>query len=71
MTFTLIGVSLGAIGALALGDVLNSLLFEIRPRDPATLISAVLALSVVAMLAAYLPARRASNVDPSAALKQE
>lgn len=71
MAFTLIGVTLGAIGSLALGDVLRSLLFEIRPRDPGTLVSAVLALAAVAMLAAYLPARRASMVDPSAALKQE
>jgi len=71
MTFTLIGVTLGAIGALALGDVLRSLLFEIRPRDPGTLVLAVLSLSAVAMLAAYVPARRASMVDPSTALKQE
>jgi putative ABC transport system permease protein len=71
MTFTLIGLVLGVVGALALSEVLHSLLYEIRPRDPATIALAVLTLAIVAFIAAYLPARRASLVDPSSALKQE
>jgi len=47
-------------GALGLSEVLRSLLFELRPRDPATIGLAMLTLVTVALIAAYVPARRAS-----------
>ncbi len=65
----LIGVVLGTCGALALSEVLRSLLFEIRPHDPVTIFFAALLLSIIAMIAAYVPARRASRIDPSNALR--
>ena len=71
MKFTLIGIIAGAAGALGLSEVLRSLLFELRPRDPATIGLAMLTLVTVAFIAAYVPARRASRVDPSTALKHE
>ncbi len=71
MKFALIGIMLGAAGALGLSEVLRNLLFELRPRDPATIGMAMLTLVTVAFIAAYVPARRASLVDPNAALKHE
>jgi putative ABC transport system permease protein len=69
MFFTLIGVALGIGGALALTGVLRSLLFEIRPHDPVTIVVATIILAIVAFIAAYLPARRASLIDPNSALR--
>lgn len=69
MLFTLIGVAVGVGGALALTGLLRSLLFEIRPDDPVTLILAAVLLSTVALIAAYVPARRASRIDPNNALR--
>jgi hypothetical protein len=71
--FQLSLVLLFAISALALavGQVLNSLLFEIKAADPVTLIAAVLILALVAAVACYVPARRASRVDPMLALRFE
>lgn len=69
MFFTMLGVIVGIGGALALTGLLRSLLFEIRPYDPGTLLIAALLLSTVAFIAAYLPARRASLIDPNRALR--
>jgi putative ABC transport system permease protein len=66
-----VGVSLGLLGAFALTRVLRSLLFEISPTDPATLIVTTALLAAVAMLSAWLPAHRASTVDPLVALRSE
>jgi len=63
------GVALGVIGALATTRVLSSLLFEIRPNDPATLIGVAVLLAAVATVAGMMPARRASRVDPLVALR--
>jgi len=70
MAFTMIGAGVGAVGALALSRVLRTLLFEIQPHDPATVVLAVLILSAVALMAAYFPARRASLIDPGSVLKE-
>lgn len=65
------GIIAGVGGALALGRVLQSLLFEIKPTDPATFVGVSIALALVALAACYIPARRAMRVDPIVALKYE
>lgn len=65
------GVSLGFVGALALSPLLSSLLFSVHAKDPVTFISVASTLIVVAMVACYIPARRASRVDPIEALRCE
>ena len=64
-----IGVALGAAAALLLGPAIESQLYGVRPRDAATLATVSAALLAVALLAAYLPARRATRVDPLVALR--
>ncbi len=66
-----IGVAAGLAGSVAAGSVLGSLLFGVRPTDPATLGAAALALFGTAAAAAWVPARRASRVDPTTALRAE
>lgn len=68
MRVVLVGVGIGLAGALVLTRVLRSLLFEVRPTDPATFVCVTLLLSAVALLACYLPARRAAKIDPMKAL---
>jgi len=65
------GIVAGVGGALALGRVLQSLLFEIKPTDPATFVGVSIALALVAFAACYMPARRAMRVDPMVALRYE
>jgi putative ABC transport system permease protein len=65
------GLGVGIVGALAITRVIASLLFGVRPTDAITFVSAMLLLSSVALLACYIPARRALKVDPMAALKYE
>jgi putative ABC transport system permease protein len=68
---TFIGVAVGVAGALGLGRFLSSLLFGVQPRDPVTFLVVAALLSVVALSASYIPARRATKVDPMVALRYE
>ena len=65
------GVALGVAGALALTRFLNTLLFDLKPTDPTTLIATALLLIGVASVACWLPARGASKADPMEALRTE
>ena len=67
----LVGVVLGVAGSLALTRAIQSLLFGITATDPLTFIAVILLLVTVALLACYIPARRAAKVDPMVALRYE
>jgi putative ABC transport system permease protein len=71
MTIVAISLVVGLIGALAATRLLNSLLFGVGASDPVTFIGIVLLVSAVAFIAAWLPARRATRVDPIIALRAE
>jgi ABC-type antimicrobial peptide transport system permease subunit len=66
-----LAVGIGLVGAFGLTRLMESLLFGVSPMDPVTFGSVALALLMVALLASYLPARRASRVDLVVALKAE
>ena len=65
------GLAIGAAVSLAVTRLLSSMLFEVKPGDPITLIAVALLLMLVALAACYIPARRASHVDPLVALRHE
>jgi putative ABC transport system permease protein len=67
----LLGIGVGLAGAIALTRVMVSLLFEVKPTDPGTLVGVALLLAAVAMLACYIPARRALSIHPMTALRRE
>jgi ABC-type antimicrobial peptide transport system permease subunit len=68
---TVIGIVLGAACAIGLTRLMEGLLYQVRPTDPATFITVALGLLGVALTACAVPARRASHVDPMVALRQE
>jgi ABC-type antimicrobial peptide transport system permease subunit len=65
------GAAAGILGSLATARWIGSLLFDIRPNDPATLAEAAVLLGIVALFGAWIPARRAAKVDPMTALRYE
>jgi len=71
MTPVVAGLAVGLAGAVALGTLLASLLYEVRPNDPATIAAVALVLAAVGLAASFTPARRALRTDPLAALRQE
>jgi putative ABC transport system permease protein len=66
-----LGLVLGLAGAVAATRLLTSVLFEVKPGDPATYAAVAALLGIVALAASYIPARRAARVDPLVALRQE
>ncbi|HKQ78776.1 MAG TPA: ABC transporter permease [Blastocatellia bacterium] len=71
MALVALGVALGLLAAFALTRVMTSLLFNVGANDPLTFAGVALLLSLIALAACYLPARRASQIDPIAALRRE
>ncbi len=69
LRLALIGVAIGVVASFAVARLIASLLFGITPSDPTTFAAIVLILASVAFLAGYLPARRASRIDPMSALR--
>jgi putative ABC transport system permease protein len=67
----LAGAAIGVLGGLAGGSVMRSLLYSVTPTDVVTFVSVPLVLITVAVLACYVPARRAMKVDPLIALRSE
>jgi ABC-type antimicrobial peptide transport system permease subunit len=66
-----IGIALGLAGAWALTRLLRGMLYGVSPMDPLALAAGVLVLSLIALLACWLPARRAARIDPMVALRCE
>src|SRR5262249_19736820 len=70
-TLVAVGIAAGLAASLTAAHVAASLLFGLKPYDPATILMAVGILTLVALAASYLPARRAARLDPTAALREE
>jgi ABC-type antimicrobial peptide transport system permease subunit len=68
---TLAGILIGLVGALVLTRLMRSMLYGVKPTDPLTFICVAALLCTIALLACYLPARRAMKVDPMEALRHQ
>jgi putative ABC transport system permease protein len=71
LSIAIVGVAIGLAGAFALTRVMRSLLFAVEATDKATFASVSVCLFLIALVACYIPARRATKVDPLAALRYE
>ncbi len=71
MALTTVGILIGGAGGLLLTRLMTKLLFNVQPGDPLTFLAVAALLGAVAVLASYLPGRRATRVDPVVALRAE
>ncbi len=71
LTLTAIGLAIGLAAAFGASRILSSVLFEVKANDPLTYVAVSILLALVAMIASFIPARRAAKVDPLVALRQE
>ena len=71
LRLALVGLAAGLAGAFALTRLMTTLLFDVEPNDPATLIAVAAAITAVAALACFIPAQRATRVDPVVVLRDE
>jgi putative ABC transport system permease protein len=71
MTLVVIGLAIGFVSAMGLTRLMKTLLFEVQPTDPITFAGVSLVLATAALVASYVPARRALRIDPLRALRSE
>jgi ABC-type antimicrobial peptide transport system permease subunit len=71
LALALCGVAIGTTGAFAVSRLMRSLLFGVTPFDPFTFVAISLLLTLVTLLASYIPARRVAQIDPIVALRDE
>jgi putative ABC transport system permease protein len=68
---SVIGIAIGLLAAFGLTRILASMLVEVKPTDPVTFVSVAVLFLLIAVMASWLPALRASRLDPTTALRQE